>query len=428
MEGRELLQAWCEELGVPFRIPGKLVVAQHKDQVPELERLVAQGEANGVSGLRIANSDAVEALQPEVRGVAALHVPTSGIVPPYALTIALAEDASLNGVLFLLGSEVTDVERTGGAYRIRSSSGVFTSRWVINAAGLYADKIGQALEPLVPSIYPCRGEYLVLDKQAGERLRMLVYPAPPARSGGLGVHLTPTVEGNVLIGPSAEYITDHEDYACTHLVSARLLQEAASLWPSLPTNHVISAYAGVRAKLTPPEEGGFADFFIKESSRFPRFVNLVGLESPALTAAPAIVRYVVEEIMKAREPFEPKPETALRVRLRPKRFDDLPEEEKERLVRAHPDYGEVICRCEGVTKYELLQALNNPLGVQTLAGLKYRCRVMMGRCSGGYCFPRIVKILQGEMNWGPDRFYLRGESSPLFAGWVKEPVDGSSGA
>lgn len=198
-----------------------------------------------------------------------------------------------------------------------------------------------------------------------------------------------------------------------------LLQEGASLWPAFSSSQVIASYAGTRAKLTPPAEGGYADFFIEESLQFPKFINLVGLESPALTAAPAIAHYVVEEVMGARQSLELKPKRALRVYSWPQSFDDLAEEEKERLVREHPDYGEIICRCEGVTKYELLQALHNPLGVRTLAGLKYRCRVMMGRCSGGYCLPRIVKVLQGEMNWDANCFYLRGKTSPMFADWVK---------
>lgn len=424
MEGREQFQTWCKELGVPVRVPGKLVIAQKKQDLSGLETLHAQGEENGVPGLRCLSPTDVEELQPGIRALGGLHVPSSAIVPPYAATIAFAEDACLNGVQFFLGCEVRKIERHRSAFWLRTSLGNLQARWVINVAGLKSDVIGQALDPSVPTLYPCRGEYIVLDKVVGEEMKMLVYPVPPARSGGLGIHVAPTEEGNVLVGPSAEYITDRKDYECTRAVTDQLLLEASRYWPGLPRERIIGSYAGIRAKLNPPEIGGFADFFIEESSRCPRLINLVGLESPALTAAPAIARYVVEEIMGSRETLEDKPKNLLRPYRWQKRFDDLPEAEKERLVRAHPGYGEIVCRCEGVTRYEVLQAARNVLGVKTLAGLKYRTRVMMGRCGGAYCLPRIVRLLQEQYGWNPRQFYLKNGRSPLFVGWVKEQDGG----
>jgi len=314
LEGRELFQMWCIENHIPFSVPGKLVIAQQDSDKASLDRLRAWGESNGVPGLRQLSATDVEELQPGIRAVAGLHVPTSGIVSPYAATIAFAEDACTNRVRFFLGCEVATIERRHDVFLVKTSRGQLRSRWVINAAGLSADGIANGLDSNLPTVYPCRGEYIMC----------------------------------------------------------------------------------------------------------PQLVNLLGLESPALTAAPAIARYVVEEIMAARETLSYKPEDSIVEYQWQKRFDDLSESEKQTLVRRHPDYGEIVCRCEGVTRYEVLQATRNVLGVKTLAGIKYRTRVMMGRCGGGYCLPRIVRLLQEEYNWRPSQFYLKSDRSPLFTGYVKD--------
>ena len=424
MEGRLLLLKWCEALGVPHSVCGKLVVASCDDEIPELVRLKQQGEANGVPNLAIVSGSEAITLQPGIRAVAALHVPTSGIVSPYALTIAMAEDAAVNGVRFFLNSEVIDINPQPGAYAAKTTTGTVRGRWIVNCGGIHAGTLARQLDPGAPQLYPCVGEYLVMDKQAGEDLGMLIYPAPRRDSAGLGVHITLTTEGNVLLGPSDEYVEDPETSSCTSVTMSRLLNEAKTMWPSIPTHLVIGAYAGIRAKQTPPEIGGFADYRIRQTPDHPRVVHLIGIESPGLTAAPAIARHIVDDIIQSEEGFDRKPEGTLKVRRWPQRFDELSEAEKERLVAEYPDHGDIVCRCEGVTKHEVLYALNNPLGVKTLAGIKFRCRVMMGRCSGGYCLPRIVNILQEEYGWQPEDFYLRGPASPSFVGrLLKEDSD-----
>ena len=420
MEGRQLLQAWCNELRVPYRVTGKLVVARQKSAIPELERLHLQGEENGVPGLRVVDEDEMNALQPGLMGQAGLYVPTAGIVSPYALTIALAGDACTNGVRFLLGEEVSGIRSTHGIFRTETPSHDLRSRWLINAGGLHADVLGQMLEDSIPTIHPCRGEYLLLDKSCSGSVAMPVYPIPDASSGGLGAHVTPTVDGNVLIGPSAEYVAGREDYACTSEVSSWLSSEATSLWQQFSQRDVIGSFAGIRAKLTPPDQGGYSDFYIEAARQYPRLVNLVGLESPGLTAAPAIAHYVVNEIMRSKEAFEPKAQVDVVPYHWPRRFANLPDSEKLRLISENPEYGEIICRCEGVTRYEVLQALHNPLGVQTLCGVKYRSRMMMGRCSGGYCFPRLVEIMRKELRCEPSDLRLNGPASWVLAGPVKE--------
>ena len=419
MEGRQLLQQWCRELNVPVSICGKLVIAQSQEDLPALQHLLSQGEANGVPHLHLVSRDEATALQPGVECVAALHVPSSGVVPPYAMTLAMAEDAAANGVVFHLGCEATGVVAAADGFVVETTAGALHARVLVNAAGIHAGRIARWLDPDAPEVYPCVGEYLILDRQVGERFAMSVYPAPRADGAGLGVHITPTVEGNVLLGPSNEYVADPEGTGCTQCTSDRLLDEATVIWPELPRQLVIGAYAGIRAKLTPPEVGGFGDYVLLTTPEHPNALHLLGIESPGLTAAPALAVHVVDGFLSGAK-LKPKRADRVRIRRWPDRFDELSEEEKARRVAEDPEQGDIVCRCEGVTKREILHALDNPLHVRTLSGIKFRTRSMMGRCSGGYCLPRIVEILQNERSWSPDDFFLRGPDSPAFAGRLLE--------
>ena len=420
MEGRDLLRQWCDELNVPYRIHGKLVVARSQEEIPALERLMAHGEANGVPDLRIVSADEAHALQPGITCVAALHVPTSGIVSPYALTIAMAEDAAVNGVRFFLGREVTGIESDRDGFALQTTGGPVRARFLINSAGIHSGRVAGFLDPAAPEIFPCVGEYLILDKQAGETMSMSIYPAPRKGNASLGVHITPTTEGNVLLGPSSEYVGDPETSCCTKLTMDRLLEEASAMWPDLPRNLVIGAYAGLRSKLTSPEVGGFSDYVFRRTEEHPNAIHLLGIESPGLTAAPALAHHVVEELIGSDTGLRLKTEPELKIRRWPDRFEKLTEEKKERLVKEDPNHGDIVCRCEGVTKAEVLHALDNPLGVKTLSGIKFRTRASMGRCGGGYCVPRIVEILQEEFGWSPADFQLRGPDSPAFVGRLLE--------
>jgi glycerol-3-phosphate dehydrogenase len=266
-------------------------------------------------------------------------------------------------------------------------------------------------------IYPCRGQYYILDKRASEFLNIPVYPVPRPGIGGLGVHLTPTVEGNIIVGPSAEYIPVKCDYGTTATVMKQLFREARELLPPISPRHIIGSYAGIRAKLVGPSSGGFGDFIIRQSEKVPGLINLIGIESPGLTASMPIARMVVG-ILGEIEKLIPKGSfIGTRKGIVP--FRELPMAEKAELIRQCPDYGEVVCRCEGITRKEILDAIENPLGVRTLSGIKYRARAMMGRCQGGYCLTRITSILVDEYGMKPEEVTLRGKGSALFAGQVK---------
>ncbi len=427
VEGNRRMHALCRDLRVKCRTIGKLTVAQDEEDTATLARLLEQGTANGVPGLRILWPEEMRRLQPGVEGIRALHSPSSGIVSPYALTVALAENAVTNGVHVHLGQEVLEIRprlpEDGGGFVVRTAAGDrFIALVVVNAAGVFADRVAALAGIPGFRIYPCRGEYYVLDKRFDGVLRTLVYPAPRPRNPGLGIHLTPTVDGNILIGPSAEYVEDPGDLACTAAILRKLQEKGRGLLPDLAGADFIRSFAGIRAKQSPPEEGGTRDYIIEDRKDVKGFINLVGIESPGLTASPAIA-VMVAEMVGHHLPLEEKKTFVSCREGRREFFCELSTEEKAALVAEDPEYGEVVCRCEGITRREVLDALANPLGARTLVSLKYRARVTMGRCQGGFCLPRIVRILRDEFGYAPEDYLLRGGSSPLFVGRVREDAE-----
>ncbi|MCX7711414.1 MAG: NAD(P)/FAD-dependent oxidoreductase [Clostridia bacterium] len=407
----------CRELSVPYKKTGKLVVAFEESDIQGIEKLMEAGRKNGTPGLELIGAEEVKKLEPHVGGIAAMFSKNTAITNPFIYTVALAENAVVNGVKFYLEAEVRGISKKDGVFRVKSAKGNFFSRYLINSAGLYSDKIAfMAGEPGY-KIYPCRGQYYILDKRTRDYLKMPVYPVPRPGIGGLGVHLTPTMEGNILIGPSAEYIKTKSDYGVTKDVMKQLFKEAKELLPPLSLKHVIRSYSGIRSKIVGPKVGGFGDFIIEESYKVQGLINLIGIESPGLTSSIPISR-MVRDIIGSKEELVEKREF-INERKGILEFRELPIEDKARLIKECPDYGEIVCRCEGITRKEILDAINNPLGVKTLAGIKYRARAMMGRCQGGYCLTRIVDILTNEYGILPEEITVRGKNSRMFTGKVK---------
>jgi glycerol-3-phosphate dehydrogenase len=433
VRGNALMDSLCLDLKVPIKRVGKITVALAEDDLPGLYRLREQGLANGVDGMEILDGESMRKIQPGVAGIAGLYTPTSAIISPYGLTIALAENAYANGVEFFLGRAALGLsldskmssKRPGranapfvlsldGGLKIRATA-------VINSAGLHADEISRSLGIDSPLVWACRGEYYVLDRRLEGTLRTLVYPVPGPNDPGLGIHLTPTVDGNILLGPSASYIPgeDRESYRVTDAALEDLRREGRRILPGLDASDFIRNFAGNRPKLAPPEVGGNKDFIIEDVPDYPGFIQLLGIESPGLTSSPAIAERVRDMIgrhveLRPREGF---------VRVRPGfagRLMDLPVEVLAAMVACEPDYGEIVCRCELVTKKEVRDAIENPLGARTLVGIKYRTRAMMGRCQGGFCMTRIVRMLREEYGYDPADFLLRGSRSPLFSGRVHD--------
>ncbi len=417
VEGNEGFEQVCAELDVPYKKTGKLIVAFDESDFTGIDKLLESGRKNGVKGLEFVDAQVVKSLEPHVGGIGAMLSPNTAITSPFIYTVALAENACQNGVRFFFETQVNGITRQDKLFRLTAGKRHFYSRYVVNSAGLYSDRIASLAGEKGYKIYPCRGEYFILDKRTSQYLSMPVYPVPRPGIGGLGVHLTPTVDGNMLIGPSAEYIKSKSDYSATSGVMEQLFREAKELLPPLEMKHIIRSYTGIRSKLVGPKTGGFGDFIIEESKVVPGLVNLIGIESPGLTSSVPIGR-LVRDIISNREDLVAKSDFITgRKGITP--FRELALEQKEKLIKEYPEYGEIICRCEGITKKEIVEAINNPLGVTTLAGIKYRARPMMGRCQGGYCLTRIVDILKEQKGLEPQQVTLRGNNSRLFTGRVK---------
>ena len=419
VRGNALMDDLCRRLKVKIRRLGKLTVALNEDDLPGLERIYAQGQANGVPGLEIIGPREMSRIQPDVQGIAALWSPTSAIISPYGLTIALAENAQANGADILLNWEVTGLERlNGGGFAVKNARGEkVLCKVFINAAGLFADKVCRMAGIDEYRIYPCRGEYYVLDRRLDGRLKTLIYPTPNPRNPGLGIHLTPTVDGNILIGPSADYQESPYWTGNCALTLAQLRAEGVKLLSGIRVSDYIRSFSGLRAKQTPPEVGGNADFVVEDRSDVRGFINVMGIESPGLTGSPAIAE-MVAAMVKKHLPLHEKPDFRAERPGSALLFSERSAEERAQLIAEDPDYGEIICRCEQVSRREVLDALNNPLGAKTFASLKYRSRVSMGRCQGGFCVPRIARLLREELGWSWEDFTQHGGSSKMFTGVV----------
>lgn len=419
VEGNKMFQSLANELGFPVQWVGKYVIAKNEEEIKELEQLKKVGIDNGVPDLEIKNG--TEVTEPNVSCFAALWIPTAGIVSPYEFTIAIAENACENNVKFLLETKVLDLKKQKDDFLIKTSKGDFRSRLVVNAAGLNCREIVSMVEEPDFKVYPCRGEYLVLDKKYRSLVNSMIYPVPPKKLGVLGVHITPTIEGNILLGPSAEFIDDAEDKKTTKEMMRTLLRETKEIIHAIPDRAVINAYSGIRCKLASPEEGGWADYRIEESKNTPGLINLLGIESPGLTAAPAIAKEVRQMIsdhigLKDKDNFKSG-------KTRVKRFSELSEKEQSDLITQDERWGRIVCRCEEITEKEVIDALSNPLGAKTLSSIKYRCRAGMGRCQGGFCTQHIVRIMEEQFNMYVKNIKLRSPDSYLFHGRTREVKD-----
>ncbi|MBN1351671.1 NAD(P)/FAD-dependent oxidoreductase [candidate division KSB1 bacterium] len=408
----------AQQLSVPHKKTGKLVVALDDDGKERLIALKAQGEKNSTPDLEIIGQERIKALEPLAAGKWALWSPHTGIISPYQFTVALAECAWQNGASVRLESPVTSISTNGHGFTLQIPDAEIKTRWVVNSAGLFSDIVASLAGIDGYRIFPYRGEYLITDKDDELNLRLPIYPVPPKDGPGLGVHITPTMEHNILLGPSADAIDDKRDTASTRRIMTQLKREAYDLMPELRKLSFIHSYAGIRPKLVDPAGNiKFKDFVIEESAAKPGWINLIGIESPGLTAAPAIAKRIVQMIgakedLSEKSDFNPgRPELP--------RFAELDDQQRTRLVAENPDWGEMVCRCETVTRAEVAHAIDNPLNVHALDAIKRRSRCGMGRCQGGFCTPRIVEILR-QKGYSDIELTKRGGQSRLFYGKIKE--------
>ncbi|RLC45906.1 MAG: FAD/NAD(P)-binding oxidoreductase [Candidatus Cloacimonadota bacterium] len=419
VRGLSCFKKLSEELNFEMRINEKLVIAMNDEEQKHLEHLYEQGKKNGVKGLRLICEQEIKRIEPNVNGKYALHSYNSAIIEPYKFTIALAENACQNGVKFLFNEAVIGIDKLDSIFRVRTSNNnIHSSRWVINCAGMYSDDVSELVADTEYKIHPCKGEYYITDK-VEDLFQRMIYPVPPTNGSSLGIHFTPTIEHNVLIGPSAEYIDEKSDTSNTANAMKNLKTEIYKYIPKLANVDFIRNYAGIRPKLiSGKDDKKFADFVIEENKKVDHFIDLIGIESPGLTSAPAIAEIVIDiignkEDLEYNKTFNPHREKSIR-------FATLPLDEQAKLIEQNEEYGIIVCRCETVTQAEIINTIENPLGVRSLDAIKRRCRSMMGRCQGGFCTPRIVEILIDRYGLKPEEIYKNNKESNLFYGLIKD--------
>jgi glycerol-3-phosphate dehydrogenase len=418
VEGNQMMDQLAEELDFPFERCGKVLVGKTEEDLAQLKRTIAQGAVNGATGLSLIDEEELHRICPTAVGKFAMFSATSGIVEPFKYTIALAENAAENGVKYFLDHTVTGLSHNEEGWSIETNHGTFTSKWVVNSAGHGAGKISDMLGIKGYRTIGSKGDYIILDKRTGPLLPMPIYPVPS--NTYMGIHVTNTIDGNVIVGPNAEVVDlpDSAYYGVPQENMDYLAESASEIWPYIKKSDYIRNYCGILPKWV-DENGKIQDFKIEMKEDIaPCAVNLVGIESPGLTAAVPIGKYVTSMIMEKedwqlRDDFNP-------VRKGIKRFAELSEEEQSKLIAEDPDYGELICRCEKVSKAEILQAIRNPLGVKTVAGIKYRTRSMMGRCQGGYCQMRVAELIRQENGLEKDELQFNRQGSQMFTGSVRE--------
>lgn len=389
--GNPMYDKLCEELDVPFKRIGSLVLAFNEEDMETVNKLYVQGIINGINGLEILDREKLLDMEPNVskKVIGGLYARTCGVVSPWELAIAQAENAAENGVEILLNNEVKDIKKLESGYRIFTSDSTQDARYVINCAGLYADSINNMVAPESFRISPRRGEYNIFDKSVGDLVKTVVFPCPSKL--GKGILVSPTVHGNLLIGPNVEDIHDKDAFQTTSGGLQFIREGAERSVSNLPYNAVITSFSGLRSRCDRD------DFIIEEARDAKGFINVAGIESPGLTSAPAIAEYVVELLKGISGGLEEK-KSFINKRRKLIRFSELSEVERKELIEKDPRYGRVICRCETVTEGEIVDAIHRKAGATTVDGLKRRVRPGMGRCQGGFCSPRVMEILSRELN------------------------------
>lgn len=389
VEGSRRMPSLAEELDVHFQQNGAMVLCFSEEEMPQLRELYARGIQNGVEGMRLLTGDEARGMEPKLSEnvVGALYAATSGIVCPFELTIALAENACENGVEFRRGEEVRNICRNENGYEIRTDKAVLTARCVVNAAGVHADMINNMVSARKLHITPRKGDYCLLDREAGDHVACTIFQLPSKY--GKGVLVTPTVHGNLLIGPSATDVQDKDDAPTTAAELADVIAKSALSVRDVPYNKVITSFSGLRAH----EDGG--DFVLGEAADAPGFFNAAGIESPGLSSAPAIGAALAEQVAEKLHAQRKAEHHSCGKGI--VRASQLDAQARMELIRENPLYGNIICRCEQISEGEIVDAIHRPVGAVSMDGVKRRVRAGMGRCQGGFCTPRVMEIIAREL-------------------------------
>lgn len=412
VEGNQMMEELSKELDFPFQRNGSLVVALEGDSMEKLEELQRQGTMNKVEGLVVLDQQQVRALEPNISDevIGALYAPTGGIVCPFGLNLALAENANQNGVEFIFDTKVEKLHKEGDLWIVQTSKGEFSTKCIVNAAGVYADVFHNMVSKEELEIIPRRGDYCLLDKSVGPFVSRTIFQLP--NEFGKGVLVSPTTHGNMIVGPTAIDILNKEGTNTTQEGLDFLQEKANHTVKGLPIRQVITSFAGLRSH----EKNG--DFCIGEVEGAEMFYDCAGIESPGLTASPAIGKYL-GKMVADKLGMEPK-EKFLSTRKGILNPQKLTIEERNQLIQEQPAYGTIICRCEMISEGEILDAIHRPLGARTLDGVKRRTRAGMGRCQSGFCAPKTIEILERECKKEATEIYKSGVNSSMILGKTKE--------
>lgn len=403
VEGNKLTRRIAKELGVDFKEVGELIVIFSEEELPRLLEIKADAEKLGVPGLQIVDRDWLKNNEPNLNpaALAALYAPTAGIISPYRWVYDLAENARLNGVELITSSTVTGITRLDKGFEVATTKKTYRGRFVINAAGLYADTIAKLVGVTDIVIKPRKGEEFLLDKKREHLANHLLFPLPTPTSKGTLV--IKTSDGNPMIGPTATDIEDKEERSTSDEGLAKVLENVQKLLPAISGRDIIAYFAGLR-----PVAG--KDFIIRHEEKIPGFINVAGIQSPGLTAAPAIALMVADLLKKnglqLRQKFFFRKYRQPTVHL-----FSLPLEKITQLIKRDPSYGDIVCRCEMVSAKEVRDAIKR--GARTLDGIKFRTRGQAGRCHGGFCTTRIMKIMAEELGIPLTEITKRGPGSEV---------------
>ena len=430
VRGSRMYPDLCAELQVPYVKNGMIVFAVNEAQMEEVRRLKEKGDSNHVETKVCTREDLLE-IEPDMgEGViGGLWIPDSGMVCPYNLAIALAENAARNGVEFRLSTEAQSIEKIQGGWLVRTSGGDFETRYIFNCAGTYADKFNNMVSKDVFHIIPREGQHLIVDRDLAKYTKTTICQTPePLPTGGhtKGMGLMPSVDGTIILGCNADDVDDPDFSDNTREGLDKIVNYFEKNWkhfpisrhvPQFPRDAVITAYGGSRAH---PDRD---DFILGEPEDAPCFINLAGIESPGVTAAPAIAEDMVK-ILVEREG------TPLKADYKPGReikapFRTMTMEERQKAIEEDPDYAKIVCRCEQVTEAEIRDAIRRPVGARSVSAVKMRTRAGMGRCQGGFCSPRVLQILCEELGKEPLEITQSGGHSNILVGHACQPKEGN---
>ena len=401
--GNKLWEELSRELKIPFNRVGEILVARSESDIPILQNFIANAKVNGIPAEMIGERKLQE-MEPNLSKdiKAGLLAPSAGVIPPYEMTYALYENAMQNGVEYLLDSKVANITKDGSGFVIQAGNKEIRADYIINAAGVYADDIARFVGADNFKINPRKGEEYLLDKRLDNINNHIIFPTPTPTSKG--VLVIKTIENSTMIGPTAEDIEDKEDTRTSEEGLAKILDFVRTMVPGINKTDIIASFAGIRPV------SNTNDFIIEESKAAPHFINAAGIQSPGLTAAPAIALMVIDILKNSGLKIEKKKKFN-RYDKPHRRFSLASNKDKELLIKLNNAYGNVICRCETVTEAEVVAAIRN--GAKTVDGIKFRTRAGMGRCQAGFCIHHVMKLLSKELGMPEEKITKRGGDSMI---------------